>query len=311
MAQPEVPRFLVAPLDWGMGHATRCIPFIEMLQQQGAQVVVAAPDPLVKRLKLSLKGVEFISLRGYEIEYHQGIPVWMSILLQLPKIRRATQQEHQWLMKHAGPLQLSRIYSDNRYGLWHPQLPSFLITHQLQPLAPFGGSIARALIRKIMHKLMRPFTEILVPDHPGSDRLSGSLSEAFEGLPPVKYIGPLSRFHQPVNVPVHPNATLAILSGPEPHYSQFYHAMKARATAQNHSFKALGWKLPRGANPNDVFLNLSDTDFATEVAKAEKVVCSAGYSTLCDLRALGKQAEVFPTPGQTEQGYLARRWMEV
>ncbi len=33
---------LVAPLDWGLGHATRCIPIINELIQQGAQVIVAA-----------------------------------------------------------------------------------------------------------------------------------------------------------------------------------------------------------------------------------------------------------------------------
>jgi hypothetical protein len=102
---------------------------------------------------------------------------------------------------------------------------------------------------------------------------------------------------------------LAILSGPEPHYSRFFHAMKARAAEQNFHFKALGWKVPAGSNEDEILLNLSDEEFATEVSKAEKIVCSAGYSTLCDLVALGKRAEVFPTKGQTEQAYLAKRWM--
>jgi predicted glycosyltransferase len=84
--------------------------------------------------------------------------------------------------------------------------------------------------------------------------------------------------------------------------------MKSRAEQQNLSFKALGWKIPAGSKEEEILLNLSDEEFATEVLKAEKIVCSAGYSTLCDLVALGKRADVFPTKGQTEQAYLAKRF---
>lgn len=308
MSAPHRPTILVAPLDWGMGHATRCIPIIQKLQQQGAMVVVACPPALETRLRSSISGVSFASLRGYEIRYHRHLPVWLSVVLQAWKIHRSIHSEHQWILENASKLGIQQIISDNRYGLWHPDIPSVLITHQLQPIAPFGGRIAARVVKYFMRKLLKNFNEIHVPDHEGPNRLSGKLSEPFEGLPPVKFIGPLSRFTQPLEVPVQPRTMLAILSGPEPHYSRFFHDMKAKAEEQNLSFKALGWKVPEGANEDEVLLNLSDEDFASEVSKAEKIVCSAGYSTLCDLVALGKQAEVFPTKGQTEQVYLAKRW---
>ena len=309
MSAPHRPTILVAPLDWGMGHATRCIPVIQKLQQQGAQVVVACPPQLETRLRSSISGVSFVSLRGYEIRYHRHLPVWFSVVLQAWKIHRSIHSEHQWILENASKLGIQQIISDNRYGLWHPGIPSVLIIHQLQPIAPFGGRIAARVVKYFMRKLLKNFNEIDVPDHEGPNRLSGKLSEPFYGLPPVKFIGPLSRFPQRLEVLTQPRTMLAILSGPEPHYSRFFNDMKSRADQQNLSFKALGWKVPEGANEDEVLLNLSDEDFATEVSKAEKIVCSAGYSTLCDLVALGKRAEVFPTKGQTEQQYLAKRWM--
>ena len=299
-------RILVAPLDWGMGHATRCIPLIRTLQQQGAEVLVAVPRHLEIRLRQSLSNVQFIPLKGYEIRYHQGIPVWMSVLVQSFKIRRAIQEEHRWIMENAEPLKIEQIISDNRYGLWHPSIHSALLSHQLQPIAPFGGWFAQKMIQRIMRQLLKNFDEIQVPDFAGPSRLSGKLSKPFEGLPPVKYIGQLSRFTCATKAEIVPNTLLAILSGPEPHYSRFYKRMKEKAQHDGFVFRALGWKFPEHANGNDAMLNLSDEQFAIEIAQAEKIVCAAGYSTLCDLHALGREAELFPTPGQTEQEYLAK-----
>ena len=35
-------RVLIAPLNWGIGHATRCIPIIKRLLEAGKEVIVAA-----------------------------------------------------------------------------------------------------------------------------------------------------------------------------------------------------------------------------------------------------------------------------
>lgn len=310
MANPAK-RILVAPLDWGMGHAARCIPLIRQLQQQGAEVLIACPPALESRMRLSLSNVDFIPLPGYGIRYHKGLPVWLSVLLQWPKLRRAIRHEHQWLLEQAQAMDVQQIISDNRYGLWHPKIHSVLLTHQLQPKAPFGGGIAAALVRFVMRRLLAPFQEIWVPDADGSNRLSGQLSEPFSNIPPVRFIGRLSRFQATPDVPRQSGTMLAILSGPEPHYSRFYHEAKAKAHRDGLAFRALGWKLPEAGLAADVLLNLSDEHFATEVCRAEIVLCAAGYSSLCDLLVLGRpDAVLFPTPGQTEQAYLARRWEE-
>jgi hypothetical protein len=299
-------RILVAPLDWGMGHATRCIALIKNYQQQGYRVIVAAPHAIEVRLRQSVEHVDYVPVFGYKIKYHKHLPVWFSVLLQAGKIRKAIREEHLWLLKNAEALNLSRIISDNRYGMWHPSIHSILLTHQLQPIAPFGGRIAQSIIQRAMRRLLKNFKEIHVPDFEGENRISGKLSAPFKGLPPVSYIGILSRFKEPSTALVDPNSLLAILSGPEPHYSRFYFRMKERAIRNGLAFRALGWKLPENSDGNDVLPNLSDEAFANEVAKAERIVCSAGFSTLCDLHTLGRKAELHPTPGQTEQEYLAK-----
>ena len=44
-------RVLVAPLDWGLGHATRCIPVINALIVQGFEVVLAGDNAVESLLK--------------------------------------------------------------------------------------------------------------------------------------------------------------------------------------------------------------------------------------------------------------------
>ena len=56
----------------------------------------------------------------------------------------------------------------------------------------------------------------------------------------------------------------------------------------------------------DVVSHLDDTDLAFVLKNADNIYCRSGYSTLMDLYALGiNRATLIPTPGQTEQEYLA------
>ena len=42
-----------------------------------------------------------------------------------------------------------------------------------------------------------------------------------------------------------------------------------------------------------------------EMQKASCIIARSGYSTVMDIAALGKKSILIPTPGQTEQEYLA------
>ncbi len=88
---------LVAPLDWGLGHATRCIPIINELIQQGARVIVAANPVQKTLLKSEFPGIEFIETRGYDIRYKGGILLKWGLLFRLPFILRQIRKENRWL----------------------------------------------------------------------------------------------------------------------------------------------------------------------------------------------------------------------
>jgi UDP-N-acetylglucosamine:LPS N-acetylglucosamine transferase len=48
-------------------------------------------------------------------------------------------------------------------------------------------------------------------------------------------------------------------------------------------------------------------EMASKLAACELVIGRSGYSTICDLMVIGSKALLIPTPGQSEQEYLAGR----
>ena len=81
------PRILVAPLDWGLGHATRCIPIINELIKHHCEVIIAADEGPFFLLKKEFPTIVFLRLKGYKIQYSHNRK-WLSfkLLLQFPKI---------------------------------------------------------------------------------------------------------------------------------------------------------------------------------------------------------------------------------
>jgi UDP-N-acetylglucosamine:LPS N-acetylglucosamine transferase len=54
-----------------------------------------------------------------------------------------------------------------------------------------------------------------------------------------------------------------------------------------------------------IFPYMQADELSKLIANSDIVLCRAGYSTLMDLAFFGKKAIFIPTPGQTEQIYLA------
>lgn len=66
---PGKSRILVAPLDWGLGHATRCIPIIKELLAQDCDVWLAGEGAQVELLKTEFPDLPILELPGYRIKY--------------------------------------------------------------------------------------------------------------------------------------------------------------------------------------------------------------------------------------------------
>jgi UDP:flavonoid glycosyltransferase YjiC (YdhE family) len=304
------PRVLVAPLDWGLGHATRCIPLIRELMEQGAEVLLAGEGAQELLLREAFPGLACLPLPGYRVRYARSGPglLW-NLLYQTPKILRAIRQEQEWIQTQVEKEGITGIISDNRYGLWHEKIPSIFITHQLMIKTPWG-TWADRMLQKRNYRYIEKFNECWVPDAPGPQNLAGELSHP-KNKPgvPVKYIGALSRFTRSPGKEEKYHA-LFVISGPEPQRSLWENIVVnqlARTAIAATVVRGLpgSQQLIPSTKTLSFYNHLPLAALEAEFQKADIVIARSGYSTVMDLARLEKKSILIPTPGQTEQEYLA------
>ena len=308
------PRILIAPLDWGLGHATRCIPIISTLIQQNCTVFVAAETRVKILLQREFPDLQFIELKGYRVRYSR-FNFWMPVklLLQLPKIIYRIYAENRWLKKAVKENSIDAVISDNRMGLFHKKIPSIYITHQLT--IKTGNSFTENIAQKIHYHFINKFSACWVPDSAGELNFAGTLSHPAT-LPkvPVNYLGLLSRFEKKEKESTYD--LCIVLSGPEPQRTVF------EKIILNDLHKTEGKVfLIRGLPGETGILQVRNTsieikdhlpaDELSNIIQQSKIIISrCGYSTVMDLVKLQKKAILVPTPGQTEQEYLGRYLQE-
>lgn len=307
------PRILIAPLDWGLGHTTRCIPVIHQLLQQGAAVVAAGNEKQRHLLLQEFPGMEWLPLDGYNVQYTKnGKALPFKMLLQAPRLLQVIKSENIWLKKIVAANAIDGIISDNRFGLYHDAVPSIFITHQL--CIKTGNKLSQAFLQKINYKNINRFTQCWIPDFKGESNLAGALSHPHKmpGIPAI-YIGPLSRMqrNQTKTIKGH---LLFIASGPEPQRTLFEELVLQQI--KNYTGTAT---LVRGLpgkvhveqyNNIEVYNHLPKQALQQHMQKAEYIICRSGYSSVMDVYATVNKAVFVPTPGQTEQEYLGRYLMQ-
>lgn len=304
-------RILLCPLDWGLGHATRCIPIIRLLLQKNAEIIIAADGRPMELLKQEFPNLEFVRLKGYNINYPtQGSMVW-KMFLSIPKILKGIREEHNALQKIIQEKKIDIVISDNRFGLWNKQIKSVFITHQLMIKAPFGEK----LLHLINLYYIKKYDHCWVPDVEKENNLSGDLSHKYKLPANAKFIGPLSRFER--------NSTpkenyqydvMAIISGPEPQRSIFEKIISEQAIKSKLKVLiVLG--TPEKTKTEErgavkIVSHLHTYEMQQAIGNTAIVIARSGYSTIMDLAVLGKKAIFVTTPGQTEQEYLAEDLMQ-
>lgn len=308
---------LFGALDWGLGHATRSMPLIDSLLEQGHRVILASSGDAADLWRLHYPYLELLALSENKVIYGQNAS-W-SALGQSGRFLKNILLENRLVAQFVEKNKIDLIVSDNRYGLYHTHIPSILLTHQLQLLPPKSNWFVQQLWTKswlnARKRLFSPFREIWVPDFADEmDNLSGDLSHNKFALP-IRYIGPLSRLI-PVAEIKKKIGLLLLLSGPEPQRSY----LEAKLLEQLSDI-ATPITLVRGLPSRSIPLPKSSTQLynfrcfdyldaealSREIAAHETVIARSGYSTLMDLQQLGAKAVFIPTPGQAEQEYLAQR----
>lgn len=306
-------RVLVAPLEWGLGHATRCIPIIYELLSLDCEVVLAAEGQSKALLKEEFPQLEMLSIKSYRMRYSRK-KYWLpfAILLQLPKIIASIANEKKWLKKIIKEKNIDAVISDNRFGLHSKKIPCVYIIHQL--LIKTGNGITEKFAQRNHYRFINKYRECWVPDNAGDDNFAGELSHP-KSLPrtPLKYIGPLSRFKILEEEKMYD--LCVVISGPEPQRSIF--EMLLLKELKDFEGKAI---LIRGlpgekdsltiSNSNvEIKNHLSAAELNKVIAQSSLFIGRSGYTTVMDLVKLGKRAILVPTPGQTEQEYLAKYLM--
>jgi uncharacterized protein (TIGR00661 family) len=304
-------RILVAPLDWGLGHATRCIPIIRELLNQNCDVWLAGENSQKALLGSEFPDLPFVDLPGYRIQYARAKKIFTwKIIMQVPKIFLAVKKENKWLKKTNSIHQFDAVISDNRFGLYHNKIPCVFITHQLQIKSPLGYW-SEKILQRWNYRFINRFIECWVPDMDEKNSLAGELSHPLiHPSIPVKYLGPLSRLEKKESEEVK-DQLLIVLSGPEPQRSFFED--KIINEISHYPGRAVvvrGLPLSLSVIPSSGMIkfynHLSSEELGNEMGKAEWVISRCGYSTIMDLVNMQKKSILIPTAGQSEQEYLAK-----
>ncbi len=299
------PRILVAPLDWGIGHSTRCVPIIKELIRQGAEVYIASNGRPLKVLQREFPDLPSFKLPPYDVRYPFRSIV-LNVLYQMPRLLWTVWAEHRQISRMIDEFHLDGIISDNRMGCFTHKVPTVVISHQLNVRAP--NTFLYRLTNLLNHWFLRRYNHCWVPDWSGSHSLSGDLSRPTPH-PHTAYVGPLTRLSI-----VPPSNTrydvLALLSGPEPQRTNLEKAILRQAAQLPYRVLLVQGK-PEADNHTEQHDHIQIVPFldapalSQAIANSRMIICRSGYSTLMDLAALGKKALLIPTPGQTEQEYLA------
>ena len=298
---------LVAPLNWGLGHATRCIPIIEALLKNDYIPLLASDGSALELLKKEFPDLNHIELPSYQITYAKNAKAFKwKLLFDSPKMIKAIKKEKKIVKELVVAGKIQGIISDNRLGVRSKKVPSVFITHQLNVLT--GNTTW--LSTKIHLDIIKKYDACWVPDVEGIGNLSGKLGHPEEVPSNVTYIGPLSRMKKKSLKKKYD--ILVLLSGPEPQRSYLEEKLMlelhnidkkvlfvlGKVEEQQHCYTQDNFR---------VYNFMGSKVLEKAINESELVISRSGYTTIMDLTILEQKVFFIPTPGQFEQEYLAKR----
>ena len=302
-------KILVCPLDWGLGHATRCVPLIRQLLEYDVELVIGAANNPLAFLKKEFPDLQFIDFPGYDMEYPKKEGMVIKMLFSIPRLLLKINQEHRVLDEIILNNNIDVVISDNRYGLWSRRVKTVFVTHQIRIKSPFLESLLFLVNKRFINK----FDACWVPDFPGEDNLSGALAHGDKFPQNIHYIGPLSRFTATTAfIPDYfEYDALIIISGPEPQRSIFEQLVLTQLKQTNLKVVVVLGKPAENAtsykiNESVIYTHLETAALSAVINKSKLVISRPGYSTIMDMAVFAKKCIFVPTPGQTEQEYLAQ-----
>lgn len=301
-------KILVAPLDWGLGHATRCIPIINELLQCGADVIIAADNRPAELLRKEFPQVKHVRFPGYTVQYDAKGKLIQTIIRQLPAMISGFRKEHKYLEQIVKMNEIDAVISDSRFGAYSKNVYSIFLIHQLHILLPSPLRSFEKILRYFNRKKCNNFDEVWIPDFEGPENLGGFLSHPPRLPSSSYYIGPVTRLKKidaTKSVDI-----LVILSGPEPQRTVLEELLLKQLMPTSYITVIVRGKTEHNTtvkvSPTITMINsLDSVELSQLIASSHLVISRPGYSTIMDLAHLGTKAIFIPTPQQTEQEYLA------
>jgi spore coat polysaccharide biosynthesis predicted glycosyltransferase SpsG len=315
----QVRNILICPLEWGLGHAGRMIALAEKLRERGNNIIIGAGEEHLVFFRKEMPGFSFIDFPGYKPGYSKFLPQYLKLLLNTPVLIFHIICEHRKLREIIREYDVDMVISDNRFGLWNKKIISVYVTHM--PRIPFPAPFSfLEFIGILLHRMIiKRYTLCFIPDLPGEINISGRLSHDLRLPVNIRYIGLLSRFSElntkSADNPVNVRHNTIILSGPEPQREIFKKKLSDIFFDKEPVSVFLGGK-PEGTGEmlqsgNIIWYDhLCTAEMKELIKSSEFIITRAGYTVIMELISLGCSALLIPTPGQTEQEYLARTLME-
>lgn len=305
---------LVCPLDWGLGHATRMIPVINEIENQGGRAIVAADNGPMELLSQYYPNKTIIKLEGFQPHYPANGSMAWAMMKSFPEMIATAKFAKNKLQQIIDEHQINAVISDNRYELSNPNIPSIFVTHQLNIQTTGFQVLAKPTISRVINHFISNYNEIWVPDL-NNHYLSGILSTLKSERKNLHYVGLLSRFTEKCKLEKQKDIdVLVILSGPEPQRTILEKLIIEQASQTNLKTVILQGK-PQDKKHQEkdnitIIPHGSDDEIINLIVRSKHLICRPGYSTLMDLAVLNTNAIFIPTPGQTEQEYLAKKLMK-
>lgn len=306
---------LICPLEWGLGHAARMIPVARKLKARGHNILIASGNDHLDFLRKELPGMAFLEFPGFSPAYSRILPQYLILLFRIPRLIREIVIEHRELDRIIDRYSIDIVISDNRFGLWNKRVKTAYVTHM--PRIPFPAPFRFLEFIGIgLHRLIiRKYSLCFIPDLPGEINLSGRLTHSIRFTANTRFIGILSRFtgdNMAAGNTAVSDRDLVILSGPEPQRTIFGNLILEALDKEERKAIVLegkpgpGKETSRSGNfeyqPHPV-----ETIMKHMIMTGRRIISRSGYTTLMELASLGRSALIIPTPGQTEQEYLALR----
>jgi UDP-N-acetylglucosamine transferase subunit ALG13 len=305
---------LICPLEWGLGHAARMIPVAKLLHERGHNVTIGAGAQHLSFFKAELPSLSFIEFPGFKPSYSRVLPQYLVMLIKTPLLVFHIISEHKRLNKLIADNQIDIVISDNRFGLWNKKITCVYVTHMLCIPFPWPFRFLEITGILIHRYIINKYSFCFVPDLPGDLNLSGRLSHNLNLPENVIYTGILSRFsmsdHSRGSNFITPPHITIILSGPEPQRTILETKLRNELIDSEDSIVILkgkpGIDESEQTDANIISYNhLCSMEMADVLRTSKGIISRSGYTTIMDLASLGCSALLIPTPGQTEQEYLA------